>query len=473
MSQMGYHDFAGSGVVHLFGGMAALAGSASVGSRMGRWEPTMQAEFVPHNIPSVIGGTLILFVGWFGFNPGSTLGLASPDQRKAAATAAMVTALAASATATIVILTSLISSRGTRLDILGLSNGLLAGLVAITGGCDVIDGPGAIVTGVIAAFVYKGAVKLRTHLRVDDVVDAFAVHGANGLWGCIATGLFHRHKGLFTTGNGALLGYQITGCLFLAALALVPTLIVSLALRRAGWLRITYEQEIIGLDAEFGLTAYVEKSLVLRRCEGAAILLREKGYSAEDVLNVLKELRDIIYRPFTPQAADNKLEGEILDIMQHLDISGDVTDGLHHLAFLSHHKADAGDAARIFVDTAKRLLETSVCERIRNSNLVKGLPSEDIIFLDSTGLKARRHCCHCYCDYYCGAYGGCLCCDAEGAPCTARQAAGVHASRHPEDPVLIAPIAAAHAPVSDTRLAPSRRICPSSSKTWSPPPTTS
>ena len=145
---------------------------------------------------------------------------------------------------------------------------------------------------------------------------------------------------------------------------------------------------------------------------------------------------------------------------------------IKHAAFLSHHKSHAGEAARIFVDTAKRLLETSACERIRNSDLVKGLPSEDIIFLDSTGLKARRHCCHCYCDYYCGAYGGCLCCNAEGAPCTARQA-GVHASRHPEYPVLIAPIAAAHAPVSDTRLAPSRRICPSSSKTWNPPPTTS
>ena len=182
---------------------------------------------------------------------------------------------------------------------------MLAGLVAITGGCDVIDGPGAIVTGVVAAFVYKGAVKLRTHFRVDDVVDAFAVHGANGLWGCIATGLFHRHQGLFTTGSGALLGYQITGCLFLVALAFVPTLLVALALHRAGWLRISYEQEIVGLDAEFGLMAYVEKSLVLRRCEGAAILLREKGYTAENVLDGLKELRDIIYRPFTPQAADN------------------------------------------------------------------------------------------------------------------------------------------------------------------------
>ena len=274
----------------------------------------MQAEFVPHNIPSVMCGTLLLFVGWFGFNPGSTLGLAAPSERVTAASAAMMTALSAAAAAFVVICISLVKSRGHRIDILAMANALLGGLVAITSGCDTIDAPGALVTGFIATFVYAGAVDLRTCLGVDDVVDAFAVHGACGLWGCVATGLFHRSKGLFVSGNGELLGHQLVGCLVLMGLAGAPTCVVAFALKRANCLRVSSEQEVLGLDAEFGMSAYVEKSLALRRCEGAAILLREKDFTEEDVVAALRSLRDIIYRPLTPQAADNKLEGEVLDV---------------------------------------------------------------------------------------------------------------------------------------------------------------
>ena len=112
--------------------------------------------------------------------------------------------------------------------------------------------------------------KARTRCRIDDVVDAFAVHGANGAWGCIATGLFHRSKGVFTVGDGELLGKQILGVVTIAALGGGATFLAAMALHKLKALRVTSEQEITGLDAEFGLTAYVEKSQNLRRCEGAA-----------------------------------------------------------------------------------------------------------------------------------------------------------------------------------------------------------
>ncbi|KAL1514907.1 hypothetical protein AB1Y20_003987 [Prymnesium parvum] len=385
MSEMGFHDFAGAGVVHMFGGTAALVGAWLLGPRLGRWDASMQGDFVPHNISSLIGGTILLLVGWLGFNPGSSLGLADATQQAAAASAAMVTVIAASAAALFETLVSLVASRGTCVDVLGFCNALLAGLVAITSGCDAMDAPGAIATGVLAVFAYHSAVRLLKFNEIDDVVEAFAVHGASGLWGCIATGLFHRHDGLLTAGRGDLLGYQLLGCTVLAGLSVGTTLVTAGFLNRIGWLRVTTEQEITGLDHEFGLTAYVQKSQALRHCAGVSIVLRENGYTAEDLLTAIKALKHNIYKPFTPQAACKKLEGEVLDIMNHFEFSN--LGSVKHLAFLSHHKADAGDAARIFFDNIKRLLETSACDRIRNSESVRSMEEKDVVFLDSTDLK--------------------------------------------------------------------------------------
>lgn len=197
----GFHDFAGSGIVHLLGGSASFVGCYVVGSRMGRWENASKMDFVPHNIPSVMWGTLLLFVGWFGFNAGSTFGIAGNGQRLLASFICMNTVIAASAAAGSSIIYTLAISSGHRLDILGLSNVLLSGLVAITGGCDVMSSRDSAITGLISMLVYFGSVRLCERLRVDDVVSASAVHGANGLWGLVAVGLFHHEKGLFIAGT--------------------------------------------------------------------------------------------------------------------------------------------------------------------------------------------------------------------------------------------------------------------------------
>ena len=349
LDQIGFHDFAGTGIVHLSGGAASLAGCCVIGARMGRWDAAFRADFVPHNVPAVLGGTLLLFVGWFGFNPGSSLGMSSTQHRLDASAAAMTTAVSASAAAAVVVISSLIRSRGKTVNVLAVANGLLAGLVAITGGCDVIDPGLSAVVGAVSAAIYYGASLLCQHFGVDDVVDAFAVHGASGLWGCVAVGLFHRSSGLFTHGKWDQLGVQSLGGVVLAGLSSFSVFAACFSLKRFGMLRVSLEQEALGLDSEFGLSAYVAKSEVLQRCGGTAILLRSKGYEPHHVVDALKSLRSIIYRPFTPQAADKKLEGEVADILALLDDGATAVSSpsgpvqTEHLAFVSHHKEDAGD----------------------------------------------------------------------------------------------------------------------------------
>ena len=304
LDQIGFHDFAGTGIVHLSGGAASLAGCCVIGARMGRWDTAFRADYVPHNVPAVLGGTLLLFVGWFGFNPGSSLGMSSTQHRLDASAAAMTTAVSASAAAAVVVISSLIRSRGKTINVLAVANGLLAGLVAITGGCDVIDPGLSAVVGAASAAIYYGAPLLCQRFGVDDVVDAFAVHGASGLWGCVAVGLFHRSSGLFTHGKWDQLGVQSLGGVVLAGLSSFSVFAACFLLKRFGMLRVSLEQEALGLDSEFGLSAYVAKSEVLQRCGGTAILLRSKGYEPHHVVDALRSLRSIIYRPFTPQAAD-------------------------------------------------------------------------------------------------------------------------------------------------------------------------
>ena len=183
--------------------------------------------------------------------------------------------------------------------------------MSITAGCDVIEPHFAIVVGFVGAFVYKASVDVRLRLRIDDVVDAFAVHGACGAWGCVAVGVFHTHLGLIVTGDPSLLGVQMVGVLSITALAVLPVTAISLALHKAKVLRVTASQEVEGLDAEFGLKAYVSRSQSLARCSRTAEILRSNGYTPSQLLDALTSLRGIIYRPLTPQAADNKLYGEV------------------------------------------------------------------------------------------------------------------------------------------------------------------
>jgi hypothetical protein len=352
-----------------------------------------------------MGGSLLLWVGWYGFNAGSTLGMSTAQHQRDAANAAMTTTLSAVSASVTVGLVHLIRSRGHTIDILGVANGLLAGLVSITAGCDSIDPVYSLIVGLVGGLAYMGAVWVRTRLKIDDVVDAFAVHGASGLWGCLAVGLFHRDTGFFVTGDGAQLGSQTLGVIVCIALGALPTAGLCRAMRWHGSLRVSTSQEEAGLDSEFGLHAYVRRSEALERCETVAALLRSHGHTPRQLLEALSGLRTIISRPFTPQAADFKLEGEIKDIMQHLvtDLDlptnpmvtgqGDgVTVPAAHLAFLSHHKSDAGDAARIFADTSRRLLVSaesarSLAQNGKYATLLSRIRVEDLLFLDSMMLK--------------------------------------------------------------------------------------
>ena len=188
---VGYMDFAGSGVVHLTGGAAGLAGTTILGPRKGRF--TNPEEFECHNLPLVVLGTFALWFGWYGFNPGSTLTMKSGSDGALAAQVAMNTTLAAATGGITVFLLRYVIMK--KYDVGALCNGILAGLVSITAGCGNMESGCAFATGLIGGFVYQAASMLLQKLKIDDPVDACPVHGFCGAWGIIAAGLFDWGKG--------------------------------------------------------------------------------------------------------------------------------------------------------------------------------------------------------------------------------------------------------------------------------------
>jgi len=198
---VGFMDFAGSGIVHLTGGVSALAGAVVLGPRRGRFDAGKEEEFAPHNMPLVALGTLSLWFGWYGFNCGSTLGLAGDATGAAdfstkgamAAQVAMNTTLSA---ATGGITAFALFYAITKLyDVSAFCNGILAGLVSITAGCGNMDCGSAIVTGMIGACFFVCSSIGQKKLKIDDPVDASSVHGAAGIWGVMACGLFDWGNG--------------------------------------------------------------------------------------------------------------------------------------------------------------------------------------------------------------------------------------------------------------------------------------
>merc|ERR1712232_1422414 len=180
MNDVGYMDFAGSGIVHMSGGVGALVGAAVAGPRIGRFENP--SEFVPHSLPLVVLGTFILWFGWYGFNCGSTLGLSDAGTGELAAHVAMNTTIAAATGGLVVFLLRVVILKGAY-DIAGFCNGILAGLVSITAGCGNVDCGSAFVIAIIGGCIYQAASVTLKKLGIDDPIDAFAVHGAAGAWG--------------------------------------------------------------------------------------------------------------------------------------------------------------------------------------------------------------------------------------------------------------------------------------------------
>nr|WP_228038474.1 ammonium transporter [Nodosilinea sp. LEGE 06152] len=261
LAELGFHDFAGSTIVHSVGGWAALMGAAFLGPRMGKYTADGQVSALPgHNLSIATLGCLILWLGWFGFNPGSQLAadLAVPY-------IAVTTNLAAAAGGVAATATSWALSG--KPDLSMTINGILAGLVGITAGCYVVGYAGAFWIGLISGILVVFAVGFFDSIKIDDPVGATSVHLVCGIWGTLAVGLFANPNnftqggegiaGLLYGGGLAQLGVQILGVLTIGLFTVVLSSIFWLILKSVLGLRVSAEEEMKGLDiGEHGMEAY-------------------------------------------------------------------------------------------------------------------------------------------------------------------------------------------------------------------------
>ena len=274
LASLGFHDFAGSNCIHMVGGICALIGAAMLGPRIGKFTKkdgkVVKVNAIPgHNITIGCLGVFILWLGWYGFN-----GAAATTVEELGSV--FVTTTIAPAVATVVCMVFTWIKYG-KPDVSMCLNASLAGLVAITAGCDVVDALGSIVIGAVAGLlVVFGVWLLDYKLHVDDPVGAVAVHCINGIWGTIAVGLFATEtapafargygdgvyfganqivgEGLFYGGGFKLLGTQLLGVLATAAFTAVTITLTFLAIKKIFGLRVSREEEIVGLDpTEHGL----------------------------------------------------------------------------------------------------------------------------------------------------------------------------------------------------------------------------
>ena len=263
LSQLGFHDFAGSCAIHMVGGISALIGAALLGPRIGKYTKDESGKIIKvnafpgHNITIGALGVFILWLGWYGFN-----GAAATSVEQLGSI--FVTTTIAPAIATVVCMIFTWIKYG-KPDVSMCLNASLAGLVAITAGCDVTDAFGAIVIGAVSGvLVVFGVWLLDYKLRVDDPVGAVAVHCLNGIWGTLAVGLFattsapgnDSYTGLFYGGGFHLFGLQLLGFFSVAAWTAVTITITFLIIKATVGLRVTEEEEIVGLDpTEHGLAS--------------------------------------------------------------------------------------------------------------------------------------------------------------------------------------------------------------------------
>ncbi|WP_319500833.1 ammonium transporter [uncultured Draconibacterium sp.] len=257
LSQLGFHDFAGSSIVHSVGAWVGLAGAAIIGPRIGKYKKDGTPTAIPgHNLAYGALGVFILWFGWFGFNPGSQLAAAGTDNAVAIGHIAVTTNLAAAAGAVTAMMVAWFRYKRPSLSI--SLNGALAGLVAITAGCDAVDPMGALFIGILAGFILPFAVEfIDKVLKVDDPVGAISVHGVGGAFGTLAVGLFSTSEGLFYGHGAKLLGIQAVGVAAFFAWAFGLGLVLFFVLKKANILRVSKRIEEEGLDVyEHGESAY-------------------------------------------------------------------------------------------------------------------------------------------------------------------------------------------------------------------------
>lgn len=250
----GFNDFAGSAAVHAMGGFAALAGAIVLGPRLGKYNADGTINAIPgHNITLASVGAFILWFGWFGFNPGSTL--AAVGKWELIGKVATNTFLASAAGGISTMIYTQLWYK--KVDITMVINGVLAGLVAITAGCNVVSPNSAIIIGLIAGVLVDIAVVLIDRRQIDDPVGAIAVHGINGTFGTLAVGLFSATNGLFTTGSFTQLGVQATGVAVIAAFSFTTSYALLTVLNKTIGIRVSRIEEQAGIDTvEYGIEAY-------------------------------------------------------------------------------------------------------------------------------------------------------------------------------------------------------------------------
>ena len=259
--QMGFHDFAGSAAVHMVGGLIACLGAWMLGPRIGKYDKNGKAKAIPgHNLTACALGVFILWFCWFGFNGGSTAGMADADAAATASNAFMTTNMAA-AIATLVTMIFTWFRYG-KPDVSMTFNGALAGLVAITASCDCVSPIASVIIGAVAGILVVLSVEFFDNIaKIDDPVGAVSVHMANGIWGTIAVGLFSNggdgvEKGLFYGGGAHLLTVQLLGVVSIAAYVLIAMFIAFKIIDKVVGLRVPAYIEIDGLDVhEHGLTS--------------------------------------------------------------------------------------------------------------------------------------------------------------------------------------------------------------------------
>jgi Amt family ammonium transporter len=263
LAEMGFQDFAGSVVVHAVGGFAGLAGAIALGPRLGRY--TADGKSVPlpgHNIAFAALGVFILWVGWYGFNPGSQLTYAGGANAAATTYIALTTTIAAAAGAII----ALIVGWGlfSKPDLTMALNGILGGLVAITANCDRVAQWEALVIGGIGGALVVLGIVLLDKLKIDDPVGAWPVHGLCGVWGGIATGIFGTAPEVdgAVLSIGSFITVQVIATVVICAWAFITMGIVFYGLKAIGMLRVSPEEEQAGLDvSEHGMQAYPSDAL--------------------------------------------------------------------------------------------------------------------------------------------------------------------------------------------------------------------
>ena len=252
LAKRGFLDFAGSTVVHSIGGWAALAGVIFLGPRLGKFGPGGKINPIPgHNMTSATLGGLILWLGWFGFNPGSTMAL---DANLISLIALNTNMAAAAGCLSATVVAWLVLGKP---DLSMILNGTLAGLVAITAPCNLVSVGSSIIIGLVAGVLVVYAVLFFDRMHIDDPVGALSVHLVNGMFGTLCVGLFANDGGLFLGGGASKTITQLIGIIAVGAFTFAMSSVAWLALKATIGIRVSREEELEGLDSgEHGMEAY-------------------------------------------------------------------------------------------------------------------------------------------------------------------------------------------------------------------------